>query len=279
MKFERREDPQDLGPVILISGHGSVSGQGTIVHHRPHRIIHPCPVNLTVDVLLHNLLLKMFVTAESTQHLRALCQMLQEIPSTHTVLSNGVPENPRESQSLLQHRILPAVELRAPFVFSPRKHHDQYFAYRVFDGPSSNIQASLSVHINKIKLFEQVAGSEGDSTGLDRNHAVYLKPLFRIESANVIYLSEIIDYVLPKLVVAILRPTDFQRMRRNDLVDAMDIPLVYLECDENPFYHYEELERRISGLALEMGIEIHKVRLPAKCTVIPIICRRPQYDY
>jgi hypothetical protein len=86
----------------LITAHGSVSGRQTLIDHCPHRVIHPCPVELTVDVLLQNLILKQFTSALTAHDLCLLRQMLEEIPSSFTVLSNRASENPRESQVMLQ---------------------------------------------------------------------------------------------------------------------------------------------------------------------------------
>jgi hypothetical protein len=68
-------------------------------------------------------------------------------------------------------------------------------------------------------------------------------------------------------------------MSRNNFIDAVDIPSVYFECDQNSLFYYQLLERQISELELEMEVEIHKLRLPAMSTVLPIPCRRPQQDY
>ncbi len=164
--------------------------------------------------------------------------------------------------------------------FSPYKHHEDYFAYRVLDRPSSNIQISFSVHINRRKLFEQVANSIGDSSTLNSNHAVFLKPIFRAGSENFAYLSDIIDDVLPRLVISVARPTNFGSFqRRNELFDLMDVPLVYLECDQSPDYHSTELMENVAALDLEMQAEVHKVRLSASCIIIPVICRRQNPGY
>ena len=265
-------------PVVLVTAHGSVSGQSTVVNHNPHRVIHPCPVGLTVDVLLQNLILKLFTSAPTAQDLRLLRQMIEEIPSTFTVLSDRAPRNPRESQILLQHRISPA-KLELPFIFSPVDHHEEYYDYSVLDRPSSNIQVNFCVHINRRKLFEQVANSMGDSSTLESNHAVFLKPTLRFESANVVFLSEIIDDVLPRMVISVVRPINFRSYQGSQgcdsaLFDEMDVPLVYLESDDDDGYQSQKLQENVASLALDAVVEIHKVRLPASCTIIPIICRR-----
>jgi hypothetical protein len=79
---------------------------------------------------------------------------------------------------LLQHRISPA-DLGMPFIFSPAKHHPQYFDYCLLDGPASTINISFMVHIDKRKIFEQVVDSNGDSSALESNHAVFLRPIVR----------------------------------------------------------------------------------------------------
>jgi hypothetical protein len=158
------------------------------------------------------------------------------------------------------------------FVPPPLLHHDQYFAFSVLERPSSSIQACSSVQINKIKLLEQVAGSEAHSTTLHSNHAVYLNQVSTGKRQHHLHFRNHY-FVLRKLAVAVLRPTNFQSMSRNDFVDAVDIPLVYFECDQNSLSHYQSLERQISELDLEMEVEIHKLRLPAMCSVIPITCR------
>jgi hypothetical protein len=269
---------QDQGPVVLITAHGSVSGQQIVVNHYPHRVIHPCPVELTVDVLLQNLILKLFTSAPTAHDLRLLRKMFEEIPSTFTVLSNRAPGNPRESQILLQHRISPAA-LDMSFIFSPQTHHVEYFEYRVLDRPSSTIKISFVVHINKRKLFEQVAGSMGDSSTLESNHAVFLKPIIRGRSTNFVYLSDIIDDVLPRVVISVARPTNFEFRCREELFDQMDVALVYLECDQTPDYHSQKLKESMVDLDLDEVVEIHKVRLPASCTIIPVICRRSNPGY
>ena len=213
---------------MLITAHGSVSGRRTVINHYPHRVIHPCPLELTVDVLLQNLILKQFTAAPTAHDLSLLRQMFEEIPSSFTVLSSRAPENPRESQILLQHRISPA-DLRMPFIFSPEKHHDQYFEYCLLDRPSSTIQMSFVVHINKRKIFEQVAVSIGDSSALESNHAVFLKPTMRDACTNYAYLSDIIDGILPRLVISVVRPKNFKSYEcREELFDQMDVALVYL---------------------------------------------------
>ncbi len=59
----------------------------------------------------------------------------------------------------------------------------------------------------------------------------------------------------------------------------MDVPLVYLECDQIPDYHSQELNKNVADLAFDMVVEIHKVRLPASCIIIPVICRRSNDSY
>jgi hypothetical protein len=267
----------DFGPVVLITAHGSVSGRSTAVDHYQHRVIHPCPVELTVDVLLQNLILKLFTSAQTAQDLLLLRQMIEEIPSTFTVLSDRAPRNSRESQTLLQHRISPA-QLEMPFIFSPHDHHNEYFAYRVLDRPSSNIQVSFLVHINRRKLFEQVANSIGDDSTLENNHAIFLKPIVQPESTNFVFLSEMIDEVLQRMVISVVRPTDVRGyLGRAELFDAMDVALVYLECDDD--YQDQALQENLAELDLDVVVEIHKVRLPASCTIIPVICRRSNPSY
>ena len=150
----------------------------------------------------------------------------------------------------------------------------------MLDSPSSNIQISFSFHINRRKLFEQVANSIGGSSTLDSTHAVFLKPIFRADLENFAYLSDIIDEVLPKLVISVARPTHFESFqRRDELFEQMDVPLVYIESDQSPDYHSTELMENVLALDLEMPTEIHKVRLPTSCIIIPVNCRRQNPEY
>ena len=62
--------------------------------------------------------------------------------------------------------------------------------------------------------------------------------------------SDIIDEVLPRLVISVARPTNFGSFqRRNESFDQMDVPLMYLECDQSPVY--EQMEN-VAALDLEI---------------------------
>ncbi len=85
---------------MLITAHGSVSGQRRIINHYPHCVIHPCPIELTVDILLQNLILKLFTSAPTSHDLFSLRQMLEVKRSLPRLLSCRI----EHLQTLESHR-------------------------------------------------------------------------------------------------------------------------------------------------------------------------------
>ena len=208
----------DFGPVILMTGHGSISSRNRIVNHTSHHIIHPCPENWTVDTVLQNLMLKLFTSAESAHDLCVLRQMLEAFPSTFTVLSDREPQNLRESQTMLQHRISPARELDMTFAFNPNRDHQDYKAHHLFCAPSEMLNVHLHVCINLRKLFQEVADSDADSSVFRSNHTIFLQPTQRFRTNSHIFLSEVIDSILPNWSLLSCSPPTLQRIGAKSII-------------------------------------------------------------
>jgi hypothetical protein len=82
-----------------MTGHGSISSTNRIANHTPHRIIHPCPENWTVDIVLQNLILKLFTSAESElsllfERMLIFLEILDQMSARYTKLVTLVDQVP-----------------------------------------------------------------------------------------------------------------------------------------------------------------------------------------
>jgi hypothetical protein len=54
---------------------------------------------------------------------------------------------------------------------------------------------------------------------------------------------------------------------------------VRMVSKENENYISQYIQKVAANLSLKESVEIHKVRLPARCVIIPLICRRLAQDF
>lgn len=169
---------------IVVWAHGSLTCQRRAIPINGFRIVHPSLENWPVDAVATNIIKEMLATAETIEELRLARQRLEKLPSSETVdlsspllledRSVGGPYN--LSRVLLEHRLSPALAHNSSqiAIYEPAEFETDYHEFFVCHDANMLGKLSLSIQLNKRKLFNQAIEADGPELVLGGNHAIFL---------------------------------------------------------------------------------------------------------
>ena len=247
----------------MVTTHGSMTSMNTTIPTNGLHVIHPNLKNWPIDCIAANLIKENLATAETAVDLREACNRLEKLPSTEIVDPRGV---------LLEHRLSPSPNLEMFAIYEPKEFEDDYYEYILKHDETLLGKTSFSVQLNRRKLFDQVFAADGSESILSDSHAVFLSFLHIFRGGH-LYLSDIIQHMLPKMTIAVTRPKNLESYQRvEDCYEKMEVVLVYLKSDDVSTFAREMIQDYVVAHGME-EVEIHHISLPLRSVLVPLVCR------
>ena len=262
-------------PAIIIWAHGCMTRFSRQIPTNESRVIHPSLRDWPIDVIASNLIKESLATAETAQDLRAACHRLEKMESTeivdHMVFGD---EETEPTNVLLEHRLTPSMISPELCIYQPAEVEQEYDEFPVIHDGTTLGNTSLSVQLNTRKLLGHVASADGFKSLLSNDSAVLLllKPV--AGHHTFLFLSDIIEKLLPNLTISVARPKVRHALDR----DYAEVIMVRVKSESNPSFAHNEIQgylRAVSrGWQPEIPMEEHEVVLPKRCALVPVICRK-----
>lgn len=214
-----------MKPVVMLVGHGAVSGKGVTVDYGKHDVMIPIPNKEPFSLSSHNMIVKRLTEASNGSEIKKEVEFLVGLPTTIRVTSSNYQDIKLTSEStfgigtskerveirkqlleaeekslssqkaweLLEYKISPAENiLTTKFSFLPIKNTD-FTTFTLMHHAFVDSNAStLSVHLNKRVILEQVDGlqeSKMNKSLLSENNFIYITPQAGLAGDSSIMLS------------------------------------------------------------------------------------------
>ncbi len=194
-------------PTFIVWAHGSMTRYGVQIPTNGCRVIHPSLANWPVDIVASNLIKECLVNAETAEDLRGACHKLEKFQSTeivdHIVFED---EETQPTNVLLQHRLTPSPILPEFCIYQPLDVEPGYFEFLLEHDGAALGNTLLCVQLNTRKIFDQVASADGTESLLSENSAVLLFLKQNPNHYTSIFLSDVIDKILPNLTISVALP-------------------------------------------------------------------------
>jgi hypothetical protein len=231
-------------PIFVVWAHGSMS-RTLQIPTNGSRVIFPNLANWPVDVIASNLIKELLVTAETAQDLRSACHRLEKFQSTeivdHIVFGD---EETQPKNVLLQHRLTPSEILPDFCIYQPLDLEPEYFEFLLEHDGIAFGNTRLFIQLNIKKLLDQVASADGTDSPLSDNSAVllFLKP--NLNHLTSIFLSDVINKILPNLTISVARP----KVRNASNREKIEVILVHVKSEFNSHFADNDLRQSLERL-------------------------------
>jgi hypothetical protein len=259
---------------VIVWAHGSMTRYNKEIGTNSSRVIHPNLADWPLDIVASNVIKESLVTAETAMDLRGACHRLEKLDSTQIIdhIEFGDEES-QITQVLNEHRLTPSQRSQELAIYEPIHVEPDYFEFPLQHDGVTLGDTLLYVQLNTRKLFDQIISAHGAESLLSDNHAVLLGLEAQPGHYTCLYLSQIINTVLPNLTILVAWP----RSQTSKTHEDMEVVFVYVKSVVNPTFADSKINKSLQALSARLDMlhmESHQVIMPARSTLVPLICRK-----
>lgn len=214
-----------MKPIIMLVGHGTVSGKGTTIDYKGYNLIFPIPNKEPFSLSSHNMIVKRLTEALNEEEIEKELKFLISLPTTRqvnafnykeitltttlkigtaqerTLIREQLSKAEKESISsqkaweLLEYKISPAEDILSNiFSFLPTKNHDFAMFSLMHDSFVDSNSSTLNIYLNRKIILEQLKTTKQDGSKheLFGNNFIYMTPMSNTSGDSSVMLSGVL---------------------------------------------------------------------------------------
>jgi len=214
-----------MKPIVMIVGHGYVSGQKKTIDYKNYSIVFPIPNKELFSLSSHNMIVKSLSDASDEKGIEKVLEFLVSLPTTvkitkshyknitltTTNLSSALErakiyeqllEAEKESVSsqkaweLLEYKIKPAEDnLNSVFAFLPTKNINFSLFPLFYKEFIDNDYQTLNIYLNRTIILEKITNLSAGKHELSGDNFVYVTPKSHTKTDFVVMLSTLLSTI------------------------------------------------------------------------------------